>query len=97
MIISDAGDRERRQGYELRVEMEALGIAGENYTKVTGGWRWSIWIDSDYPQGLDQLEEEIVQFLRGAVWPARRLGKKNLCNFQKERAVGAWHPKLQNS
>jgi len=43
--------------------------------------KMGIWIDSDYLRGLAELEDKIVQFLRGKVWVAGRLGKPNLCNF----------------
>ena len=52
MIVLDASDWERRQGFKLCAGMEALGIAGENCAKVTGIWWWSIQINNDCQWGL---------------------------------------------
>jgi len=43
MIVSDAGDWERRKGYKtmrgkLQDGMEALGTASEKYAEVTERW-----------------------------------------------------------
>jgi len=67
VIVLDAGDWERRQGYELQAGMEALGTAGENCVEITRRWKWEIQIDSDCPRGLAQLEDKTALFFRGAV------------------------------
>lgn len=88
MIISNAGDRERRKVTnvwgKIWAGMEASVTAGENCTKIIGRWWWEIRIDIDFPQGLAWLPKKSAQFLEGAVWAARRLGRQNLCNFWKE-------------
>lgn len=80
MIISEVGDRERRQGCELRVGMEASGTAGENCTEVTGRWRQAIgstmtirWVWLNWRKKLRNFWEEqsgglaakTAQFLEG--------------------------------
>jgi len=86
MIISDASDRERRQGYEnarskFWAGMRALSTAGENCAEVTGRWWWEIWINSDYLLDPTWLEDKSAWIFRGAVRATGRLGRENLWNF----------------
>lgn len=68
--LSDAGDRERGQGYEttqgrFQAGMRAPRTVHENCAEVTRRLRWAILISNDYPQDLAQLEGRSMKCFEG--------------------------------